>query len=66
MPQFVPQKELVGIHKGERLPQRIGHPRIVAVPLDVDERIEIGWIGHSAIPLTERSRVPRRSARRCR
>ena len=27
-------------------------PAIVAVPLDVDERIEIGWIGHSAIPLT--------------
>ncbi|MBC3761448.1 LysR family transcriptional regulator [Quadrisphaera oryzae] len=28
-------------------------PSIVAVPLDVDERIEIGWIGHSAVPLTE-------------
>lgn len=28
-------------------------PEIVAVPLDVDERIEIGWIDHSAIPLTE-------------
>lgn len=28
-------------------------PEIIAVPLDVDERIEIGWIGHSAIPLTE-------------
>jgi DNA-binding transcriptional LysR family regulator len=28
-------------------------PEIVAVPLDVDEHIEIGWIGHSAIPLTE-------------
>lgn len=27
-------------------------PSIVAVPLDVDERIEIGWIGHNAIPLT--------------
>ncbi|MDN3310619.1 LysR family transcriptional regulator [Microbacterium oryzae] len=27
-------------------------PSIVAVPLEVDERIEIGWIGHSAIPLT--------------
>jgi len=27
-------------------------PEIVAIPLDVDERIEIGWIGHSAIPLT--------------
>ena len=30
-------------------------PGIVAVPLDVDERIEIGWIGHSAIPLTEQA-----------
>ncbi|MFE6736663.1 LysR family transcriptional regulator [Microbacterium sp. NPDC057650] len=28
-------------------------PEIVAIPLDVDERIEIGWIGHAAIPLTE-------------
>lgn len=28
-------------------------PEIVAVPLEVDERIEIGWIDHSAIPLTE-------------
>lgn len=28
-------------------------PEIVAVPLAVDERIEIGWIDHSAIPLTE-------------
>ncbi|MDN4640737.1 LysR family transcriptional regulator [Agreia sp. PsM10] len=28
-------------------------PEIVAVPLNVDEEIEIGWIGHSAIPLTE-------------
>ena len=27
-------------------------PDIVGVPLDVDERIEIGWIGPSAIPLT--------------
>ena len=27
-------------------------PEIVGVPLDVDERIEIGWIGPSAIPLT--------------
>jgi DNA-binding transcriptional LysR family regulator len=27
-------------------------PSIVAVPLDVDERIEIGWIGHSSISLT--------------
>jgi DNA-binding transcriptional LysR family regulator len=30
-------------------------PQIVAVPLDVDERIEIGWIGHSGIPLTEQA-----------
>jgi DNA-binding transcriptional LysR family regulator len=30
-------------------------PEILAVPLDVDERIEIGWIGHSAIPLTEQA-----------
>jgi DNA-binding transcriptional LysR family regulator len=30
-------------------------PAIVAIPLDVDERIEIGWIGHSAIPLTEQA-----------
>jgi DNA-binding transcriptional LysR family regulator len=28
-------------------------PEIVAVPLDVDERIEIGWIGHTAVPLSE-------------
>jgi DNA-binding transcriptional LysR family regulator len=27
-------------------------PEIVAIPLHVEERIEIGWIGHSAIPLT--------------
>lgn len=27
-------------------------PEIVAVPLQVDERIEIGWIAHSGIPLT--------------
>jgi len=27
-------------------------PSILAVPLDVDERIEIGWIGHSSISLT--------------
>jgi DNA-binding transcriptional LysR family regulator len=27
-------------------------PSIVAVPLDVDERIEIGWIGQSSISLT--------------
>ncbi|WP_431804933.1 LysR family transcriptional regulator [Microbacterium sp. bgisy203] len=30
-------------------------PEIVAVPLAVDERIEIGWIGHSAIPLTDQA-----------
>jgi len=30
-------------------------PEIISVPLDVDERIEIGWIGHSAIPLTEQA-----------
>jgi len=30
-------------------------PEIRAIPLDVDERIEIGWIGHSAIPLTEQA-----------
>ena len=30
-------------------------PEIVAIPLDVDERIEIGWIGHTAIPLTEQA-----------
>ncbi len=30
-------------------------PEIVAIPLDVDERIEIGWIGHSGIPLTEQA-----------
>lgn len=27
-------------------------PEIVAIPLDVDESIEIGWISHSGIPLT--------------
>lgn len=27
-------------------------PSIIAVPLDVDERIEIGWIGQSSIALT--------------
>jgi DNA-binding transcriptional LysR family regulator len=27
-------------------------PSIIAVPLDVDERIEIGWIGQSSISLT--------------
>ncbi|MHC9046106.1 LysR family transcriptional regulator [Microbacterium saperdae] len=30
-------------------------PEIVAIPLDIDERIEIGWIDHSAIPLTEQA-----------
>ena len=30
-------------------------PEIVAIPLDVDERIEIGWIGQSAIPLTDQA-----------
>jgi len=30
-------------------------PEIVAIPLDVDERIEIGWISHSAIPLTQQA-----------
>ena len=30
-------------------------PEIIAVPLHVEERIEIGWIGHSAIPLTEQA-----------
>lgn len=30
-------------------------PEIVAVPLQVDERIEIGWIAHSGIPLTEQA-----------
>ena len=30
-------------------------PEIVAVPLVDDERIEIGWIGHAAIPLTEQA-----------
>ncbi|ERB54297.1 LysR family transcriptional regulator [Rhodococcus sp. P27] len=27
-------------------------PEIVAIPLDVDESIEIGWISHSGVPLT--------------
>lgn len=31
-------------------------PSIVAVPLDVDERIEIGWIGQSSIELTTQAR----------
>lgn len=30
-------------------------PAIVAVPLDVDERIEIRWITHASIPLTEQA-----------
>lgn len=30
-------------------------PEIVAIPLAVDERIEIGWISHSSIPLTEQA-----------
>ncbi|OZD47341.1 LysR family transcriptional regulator [Rhodococcus sp. 06-1477-1B] len=30
-------------------------PEIVAVPLEVDERIEIGWIGRTSIPLTEQA-----------
>ncbi|MGO1543526.1 MAG: LysR family transcriptional regulator [Gulosibacter sp.] len=30
-------------------------PEIVAIPLKVDERIEIGWIDQSAIPLTEQA-----------
>jgi DNA-binding transcriptional LysR family regulator len=30
-------------------------PEIVAVPLAVDETIEIGWIGRTAIPLTEQA-----------
>ena len=30
-------------------------PSIVAIPLDVDERIEIGWIDHAAVPLTEQA-----------
>ena len=30
-------------------------PEIIAVPLDVDERIEIGWIEHAALPLTEQA-----------
>ncbi|HWK20570.1 MAG TPA: LysR family transcriptional regulator [Microbacteriaceae bacterium] len=30
-------------------------PEITAIPLEIDERIEIGWIGHAAIPLTEQA-----------
>ncbi|MDJ1370907.1 LysR family transcriptional regulator [Gulosibacter molinativorax] len=32
-------------------------PEIIAIPLESDERIEIGWISHSAIPLTEQAQV---------
>jgi DNA-binding transcriptional LysR family regulator len=32
-------------------------PEIVAIPLDVDEHIEIGWIGHAAIPLTDQAQL---------
>ncbi|MFJ2542961.1 LysR family transcriptional regulator [Microbacterium sp. NPDC087589] len=31
-------------------------PEIVAVPLDVDDHIEIGWVGRAAIPLTEQAK----------
>ncbi|WP_269927890.1 LysR family transcriptional regulator [Kocuria massiliensis] len=30
-------------------------PEIIAIPLDVDERIEIGWIDHSGMPLTDQA-----------
>ncbi|GAA3034859.1 LysR family transcriptional regulator [Microbacterium dextranolyticum] len=30
-------------------------PEIVAIPLEVDERIEIGWIDHASIPLTDQA-----------
>ncbi len=30
-------------------------PEIVAVPLEVDERIEIGWLGHTAVHLTDQA-----------
>lgn len=30
-------------------------PEIVAIPLEVDEHIEIGWIDHAAIPLTDQA-----------
>lgn len=30
-------------------------PDIVSVPLDVDERIEIGWIAHTALQLTQQA-----------
>ena len=32
-------------------------PEIAAVPLEVDDRIEIGWIGQSAIPLTKQAQL---------
>lgn len=31
-------------------------PEIIAIPLDVDERIEIGWIRHATNPLSEQAR----------
>ncbi|MGP4967223.1 LysR family transcriptional regulator [Glutamicibacter ardleyensis] len=31
-------------------------PSIVSIPLDVEERIDVGWIDHAAIPLTEQAR----------
>ncbi len=31
-------------------------PAIVAIPLEVDERIEIGWIRHAANPLSEQAK----------
>jgi DNA-binding transcriptional LysR family regulator len=30
-------------------------PEIIAIPLAVDERIEIGWIDHASIPLTDQA-----------
>ena len=30
-------------------------PSIIAVPLEVDEHIEIGWIGHASAPLTHQA-----------
>ncbi|MEG1445622.1 LysR family transcriptional regulator substrate-binding protein, partial [Glutamicibacter sp.] len=30
-------------------------PSIVAIPLAIEERIEIGWIDHAAIPLTDQA-----------
>ncbi|KAB1642590.1 LysR family transcriptional regulator [Gulosibacter chungangensis] len=32
-------------------------PEIAAVPLEVDDRIEIGWISHSSIPLTKQAEL---------